>query len=125
MGVKDLNIEDPIVFVPYKDNAFEERMQTLMKTVREQAEEIRREMHKRSLSKEERTIAILVRTNSEAANVLEAGQKAGIPIDNDQNGRLFQSRAAGDALKLVRTLTTFTDPTVLADFLSSNFLASQ
>lgn len=121
MGVKDLNIEDPIVFVPYKDNAFEERMQTLMKTVREQAEEIRREMHKRSLSKEERTIAILVRTNSEAANVLEAGQKAGIPIDNDQNGRLFQSQAAGDALKLVRTLTTFTDPTVLADFLSSNF----
>lgn len=121
IGVKNSGEKMPILFVRCDDRDIEEKMNTLMKTVREQIAETSDLLTNKHLSKAEKTIAILVRTNAEAEMVMEAGRKAGISIESEQNGSLYQSQAAGDLLKLVRALTTSTDPAVIADLLCSDY----
>jgi ATP-dependent exoDNAse (exonuclease V) beta subunit len=76
------------------------------------------------LSKEERTIAILVRENWQAEAIRAAGQKKGFPaIQTYTGGDLYQSVPALEMCNLLQALL-WNEPEELAHLLSTNFFGA-
>ncbi len=81
----------------------------------------REDAHLSPLSKEERTIAVLVRSNWQVDNLVKAGKKKGIKIDTKSGGDLFQLASTIDLYKLVLALNNSSSPVHLINFIESNF----
>lgn len=81
----------------------------------------REENHQDPLSKEERTIAILVRSNWQVDKLVNAAKKKGIKIDTKSGGDLFQLESSQDLYKLVLALNNSVNPVYMINFIESNY----
>ena len=102
-----------------KEKFFED----LFKAVTYQKQEIERIGKDSKLSKEEMTIAILVRYNYQIANIVKAAEKAGINIKVSEGGDLFRLTSTIDLYKLVLAITHPYNKLYLSNFLESNYVS--
>ncbi len=76
----------------------------------------------KNLSKEERTIAILVRSNWQVDNIVKSAAKKDINIEISTGGDLFQLVSTLDLYKLVLALSHNTNPVYLVNLIESNYV---
>ncbi|SMC62016.1 UvrD-helicase domain-containing protein [Papillibacter cinnamivorans] len=81
----------------------------------------RQEKYQEPLSKEERTIAILVRSNWQVEKLVTAAKKNGIKIDIKSGGDLFQLESSQDLYKLTLALNNSANPVYMINFIESNY----
>lgn len=77
---------------------------------------------KKDLSAEEKTIAILVRTNKEITRIVSKGKEYGYKIITSEGGDLFRQQSTIDLYKLVQALCAPTDVSCLLNLLRSNYV---
>ena len=75
----------------------------------------------KKLSKEERTIAILVRSNWQVENIVKEAQKRNTNIEIKSGGDLFQLESTQDLYKLILAVENATNPVYLVNFIESNY----
>lgn len=75
----------------------------------------------KKLSKEERTIAILVRSNWQVENIVKEAQKRNTNIEIKSGGDLFQLESTQDLYKLILAIENATNPVYLVNFIESNY----
>lgn len=102
-----------------KDN--EKILDLLMDTILSEKIKIENIAKKKSLSKEERTIAVLVRSNWQVENIVNAASKKNINIEISTGGDLFQLPSTVDLYKLVLAISHSTSPVYLVNFIESNY----
>ena len=89
---------------------------------RELSEIIKREKDKgNNLSIEERTIAILVRSNWQTDNILKEAKKRSVNIEIKSGGDLFQLESTQDLFKLILAIENAQNPVYLVNFIESNY----
>lgn len=78
----------------------------------------------RRLSKEEKTIAILVRENWQIKEIIEGCKELDekIEIETKVGGDLYQLDSTIDFCKLLMALTNPDDPVYLVNFIESNYI---
>ena len=81
----------------------------------------RKENHLDPLSKAERTIAVLVRSNWQVRKVVEIAKKRGIRVETKSEGNLFQLEPTLDLYKLLLAMTNPSNPVYLVNFMESNY----
>lgn len=74
-----------------------------------------------SLSIEERTIAILVRSNWQVENIVNEAQKRNVNVETKSGGELFQLESTQDIYKLILAIENSTNPVYLVNFIESNY----
>ena len=79
------------------------------------------ELDGKKLSENDRTIAILVRSNWQVDKLVEAAQKKGLHIDTKTGGDLFQLPSTVDLYKLLNALVNSSNPLNLVSFIESNY----
>ena len=102
-----------------KDKFFED----LFGEVEYQKKEIERIRKNTKLSKEEMTIAILVRYNYQIANIVKAAEKIGLAIKVTDGGDLFRLTSTIDIYKFVMAITHPYNKVYLSNFLESNYIS--
>lgn len=80
-----------------------------------------RKLQGENLSREERTVAILVRSNWQVDRIVKEAQKRGVNVEVKSGGDLFQLEPAQDLYKLILALENSTDPVYLVNFIESNY----
>ena len=73
------------------------------------------------LSENDRTIAILVRSNWQVDKLTDAAKKKGLHIDTKTGGDLFQLPSTVDLYKLICALLNSSNPLNLVSFIESNY----
>ncbi len=119
--LSDAKDEDLFVSLPCHGKENEKILELLNDTIRSEIGKIEELMKKKSLSKEERTIAILVRSNWQVENVVSAASKKNINIEISAGGDLFQLPSTIDLYKLVLAISHSTSPVYLVNFIESNY----
>ncbi|MST52785.1 UvrD-helicase domain-containing protein [Hornefia butyriciproducens] len=84
---------------------------------------LRQQLKQKKLSRAERTIAVLVRSNWQVEKLVEAGRKKGIRIDTRSGGDLFQLESTQDLYKLVLALCNNDSSIHLVNFIESNYVS--
>lgn len=125
--ITDVDDRDLYVCIPCHAKDEEKRYEVFLDTLLKQKALIksimkkRAEAHQSPLSKEERTIAVLVRNNWQMDNLVNAGKKKGIRIDTKSGGDLFHLESTIDLYKLVLALNNSSKPVYLVNFIESNY----
>ena len=96
---------------------------SLFAEIKYQKQEIERIRKSSKLSKEEMTIAILVRYNYQIANIVKAAEKEGLTIKVSEGGDLFRLTSTIDLYKLVLAATHPYNKVYLANFMESNYVS--
>lgn len=123
----DIDDEDLLISVPCHAKDEEKRYEVFLDILLKQKELLssiikqRAEANLEPLSKEERTIAILVRSNWQIDNLVNAGKKKGIKINTKSGGDLFQLESTIDLYKLVLALNNSSNPIYMINFIESNY----
>lgn len=123
----DVDDQDLLVGIPCHAKDEEKRYEVFLDILLKQKALVssimkkRAEAHLSPLSKEERTIAVLVRNNWQIDNLVNAGKKKGIKIDTKSGGDLFQLESTIDLYKLVLALNNSSNPVHLVNFIESNY----
>lgn len=102
-----------------KDQFFED----LFKEVEYQKQEIEALTKTKKLSKEEKTIAILVRYNYQIANIVKASESTDLSIKVSEGGDLFRLISTVDLYKLVLAVTHPYNKVYLANLIESNYMS--
>lgn len=82
--------------------------------------ELESKMKTKKMSIAEKTIAILVRTNSDIKTILNAAKQRGILIESDSNGNLYKLQSSIDLCKLTSALCNPYSNVYLFDLIMSN-----
>ncbi len=123
----DIEDEDLFVAVPCHAKDEEKRHEVFLDVLMKQKKMLSSIMKSRAdanlepLSKEERTIAILVRNNWQVDNLVNAGKKKGIKINTKSGGDLFQLDSTIDLYKLVLALSNSSNPVHMINLIESNY----
>lgn len=88
--------------------------------LKEQKSKIEEILKEKSLSENERTIAILVRSNYNIKQVLQYSKKYDVSIETSSSGDLYQLQSTIDLCKLVSALCNPKNPVYLYDLIHSN-----
>lgn len=80
-----------------------------------------REEQGKTLSREERTIAILVRSNWQVDRIIREAQKREVNVETKSGGDLFQLEPTQDLYKLILAIENATNPVYLVNFIESNY----
>ena len=75
----------------------------------------------KTLSLEERTIAILVRSNWQVERIIKEASKRKVNIKIKSGGDLFQLESTQDLYKLILAIENSTNPVYLVNFIESNY----
>ena len=75
----------------------------------------------KTLSLEERTIAVLVRSNWQVESIVKEANKRGVNIEIKSGGDLFQLESTRDLYKLILAIENSTNPVYLVNFIESNY----
>lgn len=75
----------------------------------------------KKLSLEERTIAILVRSNWQVENIVKEAQKRSTNVEIKSGGELFQLESTQDLYKLILAIQNSANPVYLVNFIESNY----
>lgn len=118
---EDANDEELFVSLPCHGKKIEDLLELLTDTILEEKNKIEALMSKKKLSKEERTIAILVRSNWQVDSVVSAATKKDINVEVRTGGDLFQLPSTTDLYKLVLAISHSTSPVYLLNFIESNY----
>lgn len=103
-----------------KDN--DNLLELLNDTILEEKSKIEELCKEKELSKEERTIAVLVRSNWQVDNIVKAAAKKGINIEISTGGDLYQLASTLDLYKLVLALSHNTNIVYLVNLIESNYI---
>lgn len=124
IGLKCSDVEPPLVEkIGFTSTAPEEQnglYEKLFEAVCERKEELIKLSQSQKLSPAEKTIAILVRTNSQIANIMRAAKSRDILIESDTTENLYQLQSTLDLCKLTSALINPYNQLYLFDLLSSN-----
>lgn len=125
IGVRENeNITSPLIQkIDYTDKALSEPenlYDKLFKSVSERKAELSKLSQSKKLSPAEKTIAILVRTNSQVGSVLRAARVYEINVESDTSDNLYQLQSTLDLCKLTSALINPYNQLYLFDLLSSN-----
>ena len=96
-------------------------LELLIDTLIEEKSKIETIMKNKALSREERTIAILVRSNWQVESVVDAANERELNIEVSTGGDLFQLPSTLDLYKLILAITHSTSPVYLVNFIESNY----
>lgn len=123
-GIKVSNIHDDflIVPVPYHNSDkinSTEYYDLLFKVIEEQRQRIAADMETEALSKNERTIAILTRSNYQINEILKEAKKREVVIESDNNSDLYRLAPSTDLCRLTSALCNPYNPTYLYDLIHS------
>lgn len=120
--ITDIDDEELFVMIPChgkeEDTLFDAFIGILLK----QESLLRQQLKQKKLSRAERTIAVLVRSNWQVEKLVEAGRKKGIRIDTRSGGDLFQLESTQDLYKLVLALCNSDSSIHLVNFIESNYV---
>ena len=94
----------------------------LFKVVEEQRKFVSDRLNTEKLKAVEKTIAILVRTNTQIRDVIREAGKRHITVDNDLGGELFRMQSTIDLCKLTSALTNPYNISHLYDLIHSNYI---
>ena len=119
--LSDAKEDELFVSLPCHGKDSEKILELLNETITTEKEKIESYIKEKQLSKEERTIAILVRSNWQVENVVSAVAKKDIIIDINTGGDLFQLPSTLDLYKFVLALSHNTSPVYLINFIESNY----
>ena len=119
--MKDTDEENLLVEIPCHAKDEAAFFETVFAALDKQIAVLRDLMQKSSLSKEERTIAILVRNNWQVEKIVSAGQDRDLKIETKSGGDLFQLASTLDLYKLVLALNNNSNPVYLVNFIESNY----
>ena len=118
----DRNENDLFTELPCHGKDSDNILDLLSDTVLEEKRKIKALCEEKELSKEERTIAILVRSNWQVENIISAAAKKGINIEVSTGGDLFQLPSTLDLYKLVLALSNNTNTAYLINLIESNYI---
>ena len=118
----DRNENDLFTELPCHGKDSDNILDLLSDTVLEEKRKIEALCEEKELSKEERTIAILVRSNWQVDNIISASAKKGINIEVSTGGDLFQLPSTLDLYKLVLALSNNTNTAYLINLIESNYI---
>ncbi len=107
--------------LPCHGKEIETLLELLIDTLKEEKAKVEAIMQKKTLSKEERTIAVLVRSNWQVDSIIEAANKKELNIEVSTGGDLFQLPSTLDLYKLILAITHSTSPVYLVNFIESNY----
>ena len=125
--VTDAAEDQLLVSIPCHGKDEEKFIELFIDVVNQQVKSLseimkRRETEGRSpLSKEERTIAILVRNNWQVDKLVSEAKKKDIKIDTKSGGDLFQLQSTIDLYRLVLALNNPANPIHMINFIESNY----
>lgn len=119
--VSDAADEELLVELPCHGKESDKLSDLLMDTVSSEMARVQELMKIKSLSKEERTIAILVRSNWQVENIVEFAAKRDIYVETNTGGDLFQLPSTLDLYKLVLAINHSASPVYLVNFIESNY----
>lgn len=118
----DRNENDLFTELPCHGKDNDKILDLLNDTILEEKSKIEEMYKEKELSKEERTIAILVRSNWQVDNIVSAASKKDINIEISTGGDLFQLPSTLDLYKLVLALSHNTNTVYLINFIESNYI---
>lgn len=124
----DIEEDQLLVSIPCHAKDEDKFMDTFVDIVKQQMATLSSIIKKRSdeekdpLSKEERTIAILVRSNWQIDRLVSAAKERDIKIDTKSGGDLFQLESTLDLYKLALILNNPANPAYLVNFIESNYV---
>lgn len=123
-GVKVNNIRDDllVVAIPYHNSDkmnSTEYYDMLFKAIEEQRQRIAATLEIKTLSKNERTIAILTRSNYQISEILKEAKKREVVIESDNNSDLYRIAPSTDLCRLTSALCNPYNPTYLYDLIHS------
>ena len=81
----------------------------------------REERRQQPLSKAERTIAVLVRSNWQVEKLTDVAKKRGVELHTKSGGELYQLESTLDLYKLLLALENSANPVHLVNFIESNY----
>jgi len=126
--VTDFSDEELLRCVPFHGNVegeFADVLFGVLAREHRQLEEIilkRKAEGKTPLTKAEKTIAILVRSNWQVERVVSAAKQKRIAVETKSGGDLFQLESTYDLYKLVQALCNSANPIYLVNLITSNFI---
>lgn len=123
-GVKSNNISDELLVVPHPYHNSDKINSTeyydmLFKAIDEQKQRLKVEMKTKELSRNERTIAILTRSNYQINTILKEAKKREAIIESDNNSDLYRLAPSTDLCRLTSALCNPYNPTYLFDLIHS------
>lgn len=125
VGIKEnanfsLPLIEKVSFLSVAQNEEDGLYDKLLESVCARREELIKLSETQNLSHAEKTIAILVRTNSQISHVMKAAKAKGILIESDTSENLYQLQSTLDLCKLTSALINPYNQLYLFDLLSSN-----
>ena len=124
IGIKSNNIREDLLVVPVPYHNSDKVNSTeyydlLFKAIEEQKHRIEEKMLTKELSKNERTIAILTRSNFQINEILKEARKRDVIIESDNNSDLYRLASSTDLCRLTSALCNPYNPTFLFDLIHS------
>lgn len=95
-----------------------EQVTTILSSEKQKIENL---MSKKTLSREERTIAVLVRSNWQVDSIVDYAVNHGVNVEKSTGGDLFQLPSTLDLFKLVLAISNSTNVVHLVNFIESNY----
>lgn len=120
--VKDAEESELFVGLPCHGKEIGIILELLVSTIAEEKQKIEKLMETKKLSKEERTIAILVRSNWQIDSIVKTANEKDINIEVSTGGDLFQLPSTLDLYKLLLAILNNTTPVYLINFIESNYV---
>lgn len=120
--IKDAKEDDLFVALPCHGKETDKILELLIDTISEEKQKIEKLMETKKLSKEERTIAILVRSNWQIDSIVKIANEKDINIEVSTGGDLFQLPSTLDLYKLLLAIVNNTNPVYLINFIESNYV---
>ena len=117
----DASDEELFVTLPCHGKDSEQILELLTETIAAEKNRIEETIKEKNLSREERTIAILVRSNWQVESVVKAAEKKDINVEISSGGDLYQLPSTLDLYKLLLAITHNTSPVYLVNFIESNY----
>lgn len=120
--VEDAEESELFVGLPCHGKEIGKILELLVSTIAEEKQKIEKLMETKKLSKEERTIAILVRSNWQIDSIVKTANEKDINIEVSTGGDLFQLPSTLDLYKLLLAILNNTNPVYLINFIESNYV---
>ncbi|WP_097006572.1 UvrD-helicase domain-containing protein [Lacrimispora amygdalina] len=120
--IKEAEEDDLFVSLPCHGKETDNILELLVATLGEEQKKIEKLMETKKLTKEERTIAILVRSNWQIDSIVKAANEKKVNIEVSAGGNLFQLPSTLDLYKLLLAISNNTSPVHLINFIESNYV---
>lgn len=124
VGIRKNTISDDclVMSIPYRKSDNNNNMKyydMLFEIIEKQKERIEIEMEEKELTKNERTIAILTRSNSQIKEILNEAKRRNVIIESDNNTDLYRLAPSTDLCRLTSALCNPYNNTYLFDLIHS------